>query len=83
MSSSYWDNAATEIDKMTVKEWLDKLTDENWHTERVLVETIIDGRDDLINRACKVRLQHSKDGHLTDENYKERRAICKALEEEY
>ena len=78
-----WENNAIEIDKMTVKEFLDYLTDINWHTERCLVETIIDGRDDLINRACKVRLQHSKDGHLTDENYKERKAICEALEEEY
>lgn len=65
---------------MTLGEFLDYLTDWNWHTERVLVETIIDGRDDLINRACKVRLQHSKDGHLTDENYKERKAICDELE---
>lgn len=77
-----WENNAVEIDKMTVKQFLDYLTDINWHTERVLIETIIDGRDDLINRACKVRLQHSKDGHLTDENYKERRAICEALERE-
>ena len=77
-----WENNAIEIDKMTVKEFLDCLTEWNWHTERVLVETIIDGRDTLIDRACKVRLQHSKDGHLTDENYKERRKICEALNEE-
>ena len=75
-----WENNAVEIDKMTVKQFLDYLTDWNWHTERVLVETIIDGRDDLINRACKVRLQHSKDGRLTDETYKERKAICDELE---
>lgn len=75
-----WENNAVEIDKMTIKQFLDYLTDINWHTERVLVETIVDGRDDLINRACKVRLQHSKDGHLTNENYKERKAICDELE---
>ena len=75
-----WENNAIEIDKMTVKQLLDYLTDINWNTERVLIETIIDGRDDLINRACKVRLQHSKDGHLTDANDKERRAICDELE---
>ena len=75
-----WENNAIEIDKMTVKQFLDYLTDINWHTERVLIETIIDGRDDLIDRACKVRLQHSKDGHLTDENYKERKAIYDELE---
>lgn len=75
-----WEQSSTEIDKMTVKQFLDMLTDWNWHTERVLIETIIDGRDDLINRACKVRLQHSKDGHLTDENWKERMAIIKEME---
>ena len=75
-----WENNAVKIDKMTVKQFLDYMTGMNWHTERVLVETIIDGRDDLINRACKVRLQHSRDGHLTGENYKERQAICEALE---
>lgn len=76
-----WDNKAIEADKMSVKQFLDYLTDINWHTERVLIETIIDGRDDLINRACKVRIQHSNDGHLTDENYKERNAICDELKE--
>ncbi len=75
-----WEQSSTEIEKMTVKQFLEMLTDWNWHTERVLIETIIDGRDDLIDRACKVRLQHSKDGHLTDENYKERKAICDELE---
>ena len=77
-----WENNAVEIDKMTVKEFLDDLTDINWHTERCLIETIIDGRDDLINRACKVRLQHSKDGHLTEENYNERKAIYNELDKE-
>ena len=77
-----WEQSSTDIDKMTVKQFLDMLTDWNWHTERVLIETIIDGRDDLINRACKVRLQHSKDGHLTDENWKERMAIVKEMENE-
>lgn len=65
---------------MTLGEFLDYLTDWNWHTERVLVETIINGRDDLIDRACKVRLQHSKDGYLSEENSKERKAIINELE---
>lgn len=74
-----WENNTIETNKMTVKQFLDYLTDINWHTERVLIETIIDGRDDLIDRACKVRLQHSKDGYLTDINEKERKAICDEL----
>lgn len=76
-----WENNAIEIDKMTVKQLLDTLTDWNWHTERVLIETIIDGRDYLINRACKVRLQHSADGQLTNENWEERQKIIKELKE--
>ena len=67
-------------DTMTIKEFLDYLTDWNYHTERVLVETIMLGDDDLIDRACRVRLQHSKDGYLTAENGKERKAICDELE---
>lgn len=77
-----WEQSSTEIDKMTVKQFLDMLTDWNWHTERVLIETIIDGRDDLIDRACKVRLQHSKDGEMTNENLQERLAIVKEMENE-
>lgn len=78
-----WENSGVEFDKMTVKQFLDMLTDWNWHTERCLIETIIDGRDDLISRACKVRLKHSEDGFLSEENGKERDAIYKELEKEY
>lgn len=77
-----WENHAVEIDKMTVQEFLDYLTDMNWHTERVLIETIIDGRDNLINEACEVRLQHDKDGYLTAENEKRRWAIIEELKGE-
>lgn len=69
-------------DTMTIGEFLDYLTDWNWHTERVLVETIMLGNDELIDRACRVRLQHSKDGYLTDENGKERKAIIDEMNRE-
>ena len=77
-----WENNSVEPDKMTLSEFLDYLTDINWHTERVLVETIIDGRDDLVNRACLLRLRHSMDGHLTNNAYQERQDICNELEKE-
>lgn len=67
---------------MTVQEFLDYLTSYNWHTERVLVETILNGNDELIDRACGVRLRHSKDGHLTEENGRERDTIVEELERE-
>lgn len=62
--SGFWDNTATEIDKMTVAEWLDKLTDENWHTERVVVEAIIDGREKNIRTAMLIWLMHMNYGHM-------------------
>ena len=71
-----------DINKITVKQFLDMLTEWNWHTERVLVETILCARDDLIDRACKVRLQHSQEGFLTDENYNERKLIIEEMEKE-
>lgn len=78
-----WDNNAIEPDKMTLKQFLDYLTDINWHTERCLVETIINGRDDLIDRACIVKLRHSLEGCLTENNGQERENIYKELEKEY
>ena len=77
-----WDNTATEIDKMTVLEFLDKLTDDNFHTERVLVEAIIDGRSDLIRGACEVCIDHLDKGYMTDENLQKRTEIIKAMDEE-
>ena len=71
--------AGVKLD-MTLEQFLDYLTDWNWHTERVLVETIMLGDDELIDRACRVRLQHSKDGYLSEENGKERKAIIDEME---
>lgn len=80
--SARWENAAVEPDKMTLKDFLYYLTDNNWHSERCLVETIIDGREDLIIRACKIVLKHYEDGYLTDENWQERKNIYEELRKE-
>ena len=77
-----WEQKSIEPDKMTLKQFLDYLTDNNWHSERCLVETIIDGRESLIERASKVVLKHYEDGHLTDENWQERENIYRELEKE-
>lgn len=77
-----WENNAVEIDKMTVKQLLDYLTDINYHTERCVIETIIDGRLDLMEKACEVWQDHIKKGYLTDENGKKREEIYKELEKE-
>lgn len=75
-----WEQSKKQIMEMKVKDFLKMLTQDNWHTARVIVETIIDGRDELIDRACKVKLQHSKDGEMTNENLQERLAIVKEME---
>lgn len=47
-----------------VSEFLDFLTEWNYHTERVVVEAIIDGREELIRKAVLVWLLHMELGHM-------------------
>lgn len=77
-----WDNNSIEIDKMTVKQFLDYLTDINYHTERCVIETIIDGRVDLMKLACEVWDDHLAKGYLTDKNMDKRKKVYDMLREE-
>lgn len=52
------------MENKRVSEFLDFLTDWNYHTERVVVEAIIDGREELIRRAVLVWLLHMELGHM-------------------
>lgn len=52
------------MENKRVSEFLDFLTDWNYHTERVVVEAIIDGREGLIRRAVLVWLLHMELGHM-------------------
>ena len=52
------------MENKKVSEFLDELTDWNMHTERVVVEAIIDGRTELIRRAMLVCLMHIELGHM-------------------
>lgn len=52
------------MENKKVSEFLDELTDWNMHTERVVVEAIIDGRGDLIRRAMLVCLMHMELEHM-------------------
>ena len=52
------------MENKKVSEFLDFLTDWNYHTERVVVEAIIDGREELIRRAMLVWLLHMELGHM-------------------
>lgn len=52
------------MENKKVSEFLDELTDWNLHSERVIVEAIIDGRENLIRRAVLVWLMHMELGHM-------------------
>ena len=77
-----YENTATEIDKMTVKEWLHKLTDENWHNERIIVEAIIDGRIEIMTQAVLIWLQHQAYGHMPYELVELRKKLYEEMEKE-
>ena len=77
-----YENTATEIDKMTIKEWLDKLTDENWHNERMIVEAIIDGRTEIMTKAVLIWLQHQAYGHMPYELVELRKKLYEDMEKE-
>lgn len=62
-----WRKTGVSLEDMTVKELLDNLTDENWHTERMVIEAIIDGRDGIMGEALLVWLGHRTYGYLPDE----------------
>ena len=86
----YWD-AVDSMQKMTTPkqlqetiknlgynntgEFLNQLTDENYHTERVLAEALMTGNPDYIERAKQIRAQHLADGSLTTENAAARRQL--------
>ncbi len=78
----FWDNSAIETDKMTVKEFLDYLTDENWHTERFVIEAIIDGREKYIRLAMLIWLMHMEYGHMPNELSILRNQIYKEIDNE-
>ena len=72
----------TEIDKMTVAQFLDKLTDDNWHTERMVIEAIIDGREDIMNKARYVWEGHNLYGFMSNELCTLRKELYKEMDKE-
>ena len=78
----YIEKHNVSIHKMTIKEWLDKLTDENWHNERMIVEAIIDGRTEIMTQAVLIWLQHQACGHMPYELVELRNKLYKDMEKE-
>lgn len=74
--------SATELDKMSVSEWLDKLTDENWHNERLIIEAIADGRPHIMEKAIMIWQMHQIYGHMPMELVELRNQLYKEMDEE-
>lgn len=79
---AYWNNSATEIDKMTVSQFLDMLTNENWHTERMVIEAIIDGREDVMAKARLIWEGHNIYGYMPNALCDLRNELYKEMNEE-
>lgn len=79
----YWaDDESKSIYDTTIKQWLDMLTGENWHSERLVVEAIIDGREENIRTAMLLWMMHTNYGHLPYELIDLRRKLYKEMEKE-
>ena len=68
------------MENKKVSEFLDELTNWNMHSERCVVEAIIDGRESLIRRAMLVWLMHMELGHLPMELAEIRKEISDEIE---
>lgn len=66
----------------TIEQWLEELTDENMHTERVVVEALLDGRESIIRKAMLIWLAHMEIGHMPYELSKLRSELCKEMKGE-
>ena len=79
----YWaDDENKSIYDMTIKQWLDMLTNENWHTERMVIEAIIDGREDIMNKARLIWEGHNIYGYMPNELCDLRNKLYKEMDEE-
>ena len=77
-----WNNEHIDAYNMTVKDWLDKLTDDNWHTERMVIEAIIDGGYDTMKKAIVVWMGHMMYGYMPDELASLRKKIYEEIDKE-
>lgn len=77
-----WSNGHIDAYNMTVKDWLSALTNDNWHTERMVVEAIIDGGYDTMGEALMIWLGHRTYGYMLDELVNLRNKVYGRLEKE-
>ena len=77
-----WSNKHIDAYNMTVKDWLSALTNDNWHTERMVVEAIIDGGYDTMGEALMIWLGHRTYGYMPDELVNLRNKVYDKMEKE-
>lgn len=77
-----WSNKRIDAYNMTVKDWLSALTNDNWHTERMVVEAIIDGGYDTMGEALMIWLGHRTYGYMPDELANLRNKVYDKMEKE-
>ena len=60
-------------------ELIEAYTNENYHSEALMIKAISQGRFDLLKNLSDIAIKHIEDGHLTQENYNKRYEIEKEL----
>lgn len=64
----------------TVSAFLETLTNENYHTERCVVEAIMTGQTDVMQHACAVWAAHQAYGYMPDGLDEMRAEVYKEIE---
>ena len=60
-------------------ELIEAYTNENYHTEALMIKAISQGRFVLLKDIAEIAIKQIEDGYLNEENYKKRREIEKKL----
>ena len=60
-------------------ELIEAYTNENYHSEALMIKAISQGRIDLLKDIADIELKHIKDGHLSQYNFNKRYEIEKEL----
>ena len=60
-------------------ELIEAYTDENYHSEALMIKAISQSRFDLLKEIADIAIKHKEDGYLTQENYNKRYEIEKEL----
>lgn len=60
-------------------ELIESYTENNFHNEALMIQAISQERFDLLKDLADIKIEHLKDGYLSEENYNKRYKIEKEL----